>query len=213
MFLRRGLFICIEGIDGCGKTTQAKLLTEDLIGLGYKVVYTSEPTKEFIGQVIRDLVLVKGLKVSPETEASLFALDRFFHTAKIIIPALQSGAIVLAERYIYSSLAYQGARGLNLDYILNLNKEALKPDIAIYIDIKPELAIRRIKERRECDSFEELEYQSQVRQLYLKLVKQGYLMMVDGGREASEVYKDVKSLIAPKLKTFRNLASRPREMV
>ena len=114
---RRGCFICVEGLDGCGKTTQTNLLVRSLRKSGYNAVYTAEPSRGKIGKFIKKYCLHGEKRVSVVVEALLFAADRFEHVESEVIPTLNKGKIVVSDRYIYSSLAYQGAAGLDLKWI------------------------------------------------------------------------------------------------
>jgi dTMP kinase len=119
------MFISFEGVDGSGKTTQARLLEQHLVGLGREVVATREPGGTELGERVRELLL-DGPQISPWAEAALFAAARAEHAAEVIRPALERGADVVCDRFIDSSLAYQGiARGLGLDRVLELNLTVL----------------------------------------------------------------------------------------
>ena len=126
---KKGFFICIEGLDGCGKTTQARLLVKKLRQMGFDAVYTAEPSCGKIGLFIKKYCLHGEKRVSVVVEALLFAADRFEHIENEILPALDKGKIVVSDRYIYSSLAYQGAAGLDLKWIKMIKKEVKKCDL------------------------------------------------------------------------------------
>ena len=102
---RKGLFICVEGLDGCGKTTQTKLLVRKLRKMGWDAVYTAEPSRGKIGQFIKKYCLHGEKRTSSIVEALLFAADRFEHVEREVIPALNEGKVVVSDRYVYSSLA------------------------------------------------------------------------------------------------------------
>jgi dTMP kinase len=140
----RGKLVSIEGIDGCGKTTHTRLLAEWLRSQGYRVVVTDEPTDGIIGRIIKRAL--KGeIKIQVPTEALLFAADRVQHVDEVIRPALKAGRIVITERYFYSSLAYQSARGLSMHWLESINRAALKPNLSILIDLPSDDALQRIK--------------------------------------------------------------------
>jgi len=122
-------------------------------------------------------------------EALLFAVDRVDHVEKEVKPALEKGKIVVSDRYVYSSLAYQGAAGLDIKWIEEINRLALPPDLAIYIDVPPEVVVKRI--RRKKSVMERLETQRRVREVYMKFVENGKLVPVDGDRRKDEVAKDI----------------------
>ncbi len=113
---KKGAFICIEGLDGCGKTTQAKLLVEKL-QKSHNAVYTAEPSRGKIGTFIRNRILYGEKRPPTDVEALLFAADRIEHVENEIKPALAQGQLVISDRYVYSSLAYQGSAGLSLEWI------------------------------------------------------------------------------------------------
>lgn len=190
---KKGVFICIEGLDASGKTTQARLLVEELNRRGFEAVYTTEPSRGETGRFIRKRVLQREGRVPSVVEALLFAVDRIDHVEREIKPALEEGKIVVSDRYLYSSLAYQGAVGLDLNWIREINRLVLVPDLAIYIDVPPETVFERIRRKRTV--MEDLQTQKKVREVYLGLVKAGTLVYVDGNRPAVEVSKDILSVV------------------
>ncbi len=193
MSREKGVLVSIEGIDASGKTTQAKLLVKSLKEMGYRVVYTKEPTDGFWGGILREKVLYGEKRVPAVVEALLFALDRFEHVENNIKPALKEGKNVVSDRYIHSSLAYQSAAGLDLNWIREINKFAPKPDIAIYIDVPPEFVVSRLKAKRSV--MEKLENQRKVREAYLKLVEDKELIRVDGKRSIEDVQSQILEIV------------------
>ncbi len=141
----RNILISIEGIEGVGKTTIAKLLVDRLNMLKIKTVYTFEPTDSLYGKLARKLI-EEGGEIWKWERALLIALDRAHHVQKFIIPKIQEGYIVVCDRYIHSQLAYQGAEGLNHKVLEELNKDFPKPDITFYLDSEPKYALRRLRE-------------------------------------------------------------------
>ena len=123
----------------------------------------------------------------------LFAADRIEHVENEVIPALNEGHLVISDRYIYSSLAYQGAAGLSLDWIEKVNEYALKPDLALFIDVNPEAVMGRLKPEKSV--MEDLETQKKVREIYLKFVEDGRLTKIDGGKSEKEVAKEVYKVV------------------
>lgn len=190
---KRGVFICIEGIDASGKTTHARRLVENLRGKGFDAVYTTEPTSGEIGKIIRTNILQSQERVPSMIEALLFAVDRIEHVENMVKPALQEGKIVISDRYVYSSLAYQGAAGLDLKWIEEINKFAIPPDLAIYIDIPAEVVFERL--RREKSVMENFQTQCKVREIYLKLVEDGRLIPINGNRPGNEVEKNILEIV------------------
>jgi len=187
------VFICIEGIDGSGKTTQAHRLVKTLTKKGYDAVYTTEPSKGTYGKIIRKHILQGNNRVPTVVEAVLFAADRVDHVENEVKPLLKAGKTVVCDRYVYSSIAYQGAVNLNQEWIRELNKHAVKPDLAVYIDVLPKIVINRIKRRKSV--METLQTQENVRKLYLKLVEEKQLVMVDGNVSIKEVAEAIENMV------------------
>jgi dTMP kinase len=190
---KRGIFICVEGLDGCGKTTQTKLLVSRLRKKGYNVTYTAEPSCGKIGNFIKKYCLHGVKRVSSIVEALLFAADRFEHVEKEVIPALDEGKLVVSDRYVYSSLAYQGAAGLDLEWIEKINEHAIRPALALFIDVEPETVIQRLKSRKSV--MENLETQRNVRKVYVKFVEKGELVKIDGSKSKQEVADDILTVV------------------
>jgi dTMP kinase len=141
------MFVTFEGLDGSGKSTQASMLHEHLVSLGRDAVLTREPGGTPLGEELRELVLRPGLEMTPWSEAALFTAARAELVDRVIRPALERGADIVSDRYIDSSLAYQGiARGLGMDRILELNLQAtrgLLPDRTFLVLVEPEVAAQR----------------------------------------------------------------------
>jgi len=195
----KGKLVSIEGIDGCGKTTHVRLLAEWLRSRGYKVVVTDEPTDGVIGRVIKR-ALRGELKLPVAVEALLFAADRVQHIAEVIRPALKAGKIAVTERYFYSSLAYQSARGLSMTWLEGINRAAIRPNLSILIDVPAEVALQRIKRSRRLDKFErDLQLQRRVRLNYLRIARLRGLKVVDGARPVDEVQADIRKIVSTTL--------------
>lgn len=194
----KGVFICVEGLDGSGKTTQAQILAERL-NKSHRAVYTAEPSHGKTGTFIRECCLYEKQRLPTAVEALLFAADRIEHIENEIKPALAEGKLVICDRYVYSSMAYQGSAGLDLDWIRKINSYALKPDFAIFIDVPPERVLERLRRRKSV--METLEIQRRVREIYLDLVKSGELLLVDGDKTREEVantlFSKVQNLLKP----------------
>jgi dTMP kinase len=193
----RGIFICVEGLDGCGKTTQAKLLVRKL-KKDYDAVYTAEPTNGKVGKLIKKHFLHADKRGSAVVEALLFAADRFEHLKSEVLPAMNEGKLVVSDRYVYSSLAYQGAAGLDLKWIEMINERAVRPSLALFIDVEPETVIRRLKRKKSV--MENLETQLKVREIYLKYVEKGELLRVDGNKSKTEVAREIAATVKDFLK-------------
>jgi dTMP kinase len=191
---RRGTFIAFEGLDGSGKSTHIKALCMKLRQKGLDVIQTSEPSRGRIGKFIREYVESREIRLPPEIEALLFAADRLDHVKRIIEPALKRGKIVVSDRYTHSSLAYQGAEGLNIEWIEELNKFAIKPELTILLDVPSETALDRMKGRRKT-IFEVDTVQQKVRNIYLKIARKGELVKIDANRSFKEVHTNVCLLV------------------
>ncbi|WP_297501858.1 dTMP kinase [Thermococcus sp.] len=199
-----GTFIVLEGIDGAGKSTQARLLAEWFEERGYEAVLTKEPTDTAFGRLIRRLVLtggregiIDGAKISHEAEALLFAADRAEHVDKLIKPALQAGKVVISDRYFYSSLAYQWARGLDLEWLIDLNRFAVRPDLVILLDLPARESIKRLRSRKIKSEFDKIfELQKRVRENYLKLAERfPEIKIVNALDDVETVHSQVVALI------------------
>lgn len=197
---KKGVFIVIEGLDGSGKTTQAKLLVAKL-RRSYNAVYTAEPSKGKIGKFIRSSILYGDKRFPMAVEALLFAADRLEHVQNEVLPALSEGYVVVSDRYVYSSLAYQGSAGLSLDWIEAVNSYAPKPDLALFIDVDPEAVEARLKRRKSV--MENIETQHKVRQVYQYFVERGDLVKVNGNQPktlvAAEIWRRVLSSLERRL--------------
>ncbi len=181
-------FIVFEGIDASGKETQAKLLLSFFKEKGYQSILTHEPIYDGpIGRIIKSN-LEKKISLAPETVAMLYAADRYEHYLHIK-KALFEEKIVISDRYKYSNMAYQGANGVDPNWIEEIEKYSLDPDIVFYIRVKPESAMRR---RKEKDLYEEnIEFQKKVFDIYETLSKKYKFVVIDGERNVEEIHKDI----------------------
>jgi dTMP kinase len=195
-----GVFIVFEGIDGSGKSTHIKFLSEKLRARGFHVLETSEPSRDSIGAFIRRYAEKNKERVTPETEALLFAADRYEHVEQVIKPALERGMVVISDRYFYSSIAYQGATGIDLNWIREMNRFALKPNLGILLDILPDSSLKRVNNRART-VFEVSDYLKKVREIYLDMVDLGELVRVEADRQIEEVRKDILKLVNELLKS------------
>ena len=188
----RGFFVCIEGLDGSGKSTQARILAARL-QKNNNAVLTVEPSHGQIGTFLRESYLYGNRRLSGIVEALLFAADRVDHVQNEILPALEKGAFVVSDRYLYSSLAYQGAAGLSLDWIEKINSHAIRPDLALFLDAKLETVMQRMKRRKSL--MENLENQKRVLAIYNDLVKAGHLRRIDGNKSKNLVAEEIFSAV------------------
>jgi len=191
---KRGAFIVFEGIDGSGKSTHIKLLSQELREQGYDVLETSEPSRGRIGRFIREYVERRGRRLPADVEALLFAADRFEHLKKTIEPALEQGRIVVSDRYVHSSLAYQGAEGVSLEWVREVNRFTLEPDLCILLDVGPETGLGRMRRRRRT-VFEVYTFQQRVRNLYLQFAEQGEMVKVAADGPVEEVQREISALV------------------
>lgn len=172
----KGLFISFEGVDGCGKSTQMRFLGEYLQEKGYDVLFTREPGGCKISEQIRDMLLsVENAEITDETEALLYAAARAQHVSQVIAPAVKEGKIVLCDRFIDSSLAYQGVgRGLGIDEVMAINSfgiQGFMPDKTVFLDYPPEKAFVRMSKRKEYDRLEneKLSFHKKLYEGFIKL--------------------------------------------
>jgi dTMP kinase len=201
---KKGIFIVIEGLDGSGKTTQATLLAKNL-SKSCNVLLTAEPSRGKIGTFIRESCLYEEKRLPTEAEALLFASDRIEHMQSEVKPALDEGKLVICDRYIYSSLAYQGSAGLSLEWIKAINARALQPDFSIFIDVSPERVLERLQRKKSV--METLETQKKVREVYLKYVAKGELVLIDGDRPKDVVAEELYVKVLGLFKTADGIVS------
>ena len=199
--MEKGLFITFEGTDGCGKTTQIKLLEEYLESKGKKVLLTREPGAKGLGVKLREILLNYDGEVSPNCESFLFLADRAQHIDTIIKPAVERGEIVLCDRHTDSTVAYQGyGRGVDLDEIKMLNNIAtsgVKPDLTFIFDIDIETAQARVGKEKDRMESAGVEFFQRVRQGYLEIAKSEpkRVKLIDGTRPIEDIYKEILNII------------------
>ena len=201
----KGIFITFEGGEGSGKTTIIKRLTEELTQKGYSVVCTREPGGSKIAEGIRNIILDKeNTEMDYMTEALLYAASRAQHLSEKVKPALKEGKVVLCDRYLDSSLAYQGyARGLGIDRVYDINlyaTEGLLPNLTLFVDIAPSVGLARIKQNhREEDRLdkEKIDFHERVHSGYLEVARRfpERIKVVDGEQSVEEVNADVQKII------------------
>ena len=188
--MERGLLIVFEGIDGCGKSTQLRMLAERLRVRGANVVETKEPTNGPVGKRIREMAQ-SGNAVAPEEELAWFIEDRREHVRDKLEPELAKGSIILCDRYWLSTVAYQGARGFATDEIMrNSEAEFPIPDLALIFEITADEGLARVNARGGVSEpvFEEIEFQKKVEKNFAAL-ERGWIVRVNA-RPAVEVIHD-----------------------
>ena len=208
--MKKGLFITFEGVDGCGKTTQLQLLAQYLREAGKEVLVTREPGAKGLGSKIREILLNYDGAVSDRCETFLFLADRAQHIDMIVNPAVNEGKIVLCDRHIDSSTAYQGyGRGLDIKRIDMLNMIATngqRPDLTFVFDIDEYTSMKRVgkeKDRMECAG---IEFFNRVRLGYLELSKQEpqRIKVIDASGTIEAIHNDVVGICCNILKFMHN---------
>lgn len=203
-------FITVEGGDGAGKSTVLKLMGEYFAEKGVKLVVTREPGGIEIAEKIRSIILdPENTAMDARTEALLYAASRRQHLVEIVIPALEQGKVVLCDRFVDSSIAYQGyARGIGVKEVYAINQFAIgpyTPDITFYFDIEPEVGLARIHAsiERKPDrlDLEGMRFHQKVREGYLQLVEQfpERIVVIDANQTVEQVFADVRKILEQKL--------------
>lgn len=205
--MKKGLFITFEGGECSGKTSIIQALCKELEKRNISYISTREPGGIDIAEQIRAIILkVENKAMTEETEALLYAASRMQHLSERVLPAIESGNVVICDRFLDSSLAYQGyARGLGMDDVLKINSFALThmPDCTFFIDVKPEIALKRLATRSKVDrlELEGIEFHQKVYEGYQKVCSlyPSRIIKIDGNRELSiiidECVKKVLNLI------------------
>ncbi|MGM9874218.1 MAG: dTMP kinase [Bacilli bacterium] len=204
------MFITIEGPEGSGKTSAIDWACKELEKLNYQIVRTREPGGTEISEQIREVILNKdNKKMDPRTEALLYAASRRQHLVEKVWPALKEGKIVVCDRYLDSSLAYQGgARGLGIDEILSVNMYATEntfPDLTLLFDLDPQLGLERISQNssREVNrlDLEKLEFHNKVRNTFLLLAERykDRYVVIDASKSREEVREETLRVILERL--------------
>lgn len=192
-----GILIIVDGIDGAGKTTQVNLLADALEKAGESVVRSKEPTSGVWGKKLRESA-VSG-RMSLEDELNAFVRDRQEHVAAIIQPALQAGKIVILDRYFYSTIAYQGARGADAASVAGDMRSIFPiPDVAILIDADPAITVNRIAVGRgdTPNHFERVDELEKVREIFLELAKtDDVIRVIDGNQSIQAVYRAIVEVV------------------
>lgn len=184
----RGALVVLEGLDGAGKTTVALEVVNMLARRGYRAVYTYEPFESPFSEALSRVK--SGLSLSPLVDALAMACDRAYHVEVVVKPAIDRGEVVVMDRYFYSTIAYQGAMGVDTRWLRILNSVFPRPDLAIYLDVEPEEGLRRSRARKWA-FYEKPEILRRAREIYLEMVGEGELVLVDAMRPLDDVIRDV----------------------
>ncbi len=190
----KGKLIVLEGIDGSGKSSIGMMLTDALNSIGIKSIYTFEPTHAYYGSKLRESMLSKDLK--PEEELSLFIADRKEHIKHMIKPAINDGYVIVLDRYMYSSIAYQGAKGIDKEYIYNLHKDfILEADLVFILHLNIETALNRIMEKRGfVDRFENKHYLEEVDKIFHSF-NASYIHHIDASKDQKSICDEILNTI------------------
>ena len=193
--MEKGIFIVLEGLDGSGLSTQAAFLETHLRKTGYKTLLTKEPTTGLIGGMIRE-ALRRDWSTSFKSLQLLFCADRARHLEEEIEPALRKGRVVVCDRYMFSTLAFGFAAGVDTHWLFNVNREFRAPDLTIFIDISPDISLSRISKGREKrELFERREMLSKVRRAYLNLAKRYRFRIVNGEGSTEETSRQIAQAV------------------
>lgn len=204
--MKKGMFITFEGADGCGKTTQMKLLAEYLEKKGIDVVLTREPGAKGLGEKVREILLNYEGPVSDRCESFLFLADRAQNIDIIVNPAVEEGKVVLCDRHIDSTVAYQGyGRGLDIERINMLNNIATngrKPDLTFVFDIDVETSMARVGKEKDRMERAGKDFHNRVRQGYLGLAKQEpqRIKVIDAAKSIEEIHAEVVNIFNSTIK-------------
>ena len=200
------MFITFEGIEGSGKTTQIRMLSDFLSGKGYSVVVTREPGGTELGEAVRGILLdpANAGKIDPWTEVFLYLASRTQHLVEVILPARREGKVILCDRYEDATVAYQGkARGLGIETVRNVLRSSpvwIAPDLTILFDLPPEAGFRRMRAGgKELDRFEreEIDFHRRVREGYLEIARgePGRVRVINAEETAERIHVTLFQMI------------------
>ena len=189
------MLINLEGIDGCGNSTQSKFLMDKFESNNEEIILLKEPTNGKYGQKLWEMLSGK-IEANTEEILELFVLDRKEHVNQKIRPALDEGRIVLMDRYYYSTMAYQAAAGIDVSRIRKDNEFAPKPDIVLIFDLPADLAMKRVRSHSVADVFEKEEYLEKVRKAYLNLENDSLVRIIDATGTPKKIFDEVWRLVS-----------------
>jgi dTMP kinase len=209
VYASSGVFVCFEGGEGAGKSTQSQLLRERLEAAGHEVLLTREPGATPVGAEVRRIVLDPTTgELADRTEALLYAADKAEHIHAVVRPALERGEVVLTDRYVDSTLAYQGAgRSLDtgdLEWVARWATEDLRPHLTVLLDLDPAQGLNRFAERDRIEG-ESIEFHHRVRSAFLALADADpeHYLVLDARAPVAEIADDVHARLAPLLEQVR----------
>jgi dTMP kinase len=205
VFAESGLFLCFEGGEGAGKSTQARLLRDWLGSRGHTVVLTFEPGDTEVGKELRRIVLDPATgDLSPRTELLLYAADKAEHVRRVVRPALERGEVVITDRYVDSSLAYQGAGrtldGAEVEWVQRWATADLRPHLTVVLDVAPEAGLARFEERDRIEA-ESTEFHDRARQAFLDLAARDpeHYLVLDARAAVEDIAAAVRARVEPLL--------------
>lgn len=208
--LKRGMFISLEGVEGCGKSTQAELLAQYITELGHSVVQTREPGGTLISERIREMLLdPRNSEMAHVTELLLYLAARAQHVAQLILPALNEGKVVICQRFSDATFAYQGhARGLDMNHLKQMNEIAtggLEPDLTILLDMEAAKGLsRKHHDQRDRLENESLSFHNKVREAYLDIARQSpeRIQVIDANGSMEDVRLSIIGCVHERLAVY-----------
>jgi dTMP kinase len=214
VYADQGVFVCLEGGEGSGKSTQSRLLREALTAEGYQVLLTFEPGDTSVGKELRRIVLSPETgALADKTEALLYAADKAEHVETLVRPALDRGEIVITDRYVDSTLAYQGAgRSLDVREVEQVARWAtgdLRPHLTVVLDLEPAAGLERFEGRDRIEG-ESLEFHRRVRRAFVAMAKDDpeHYLVIDARAPVAQIHEEIRSRLEPLLRQARRTASR-----
>lgn len=215
-FADQGVFVCFEGGEGAGKSTQSRALQQWLQEQGHQVLLTFEPGDTAVGQKVRQIVLDPATgDLSHRTEALLYAADKAEHVDTVVLPALARGEVVITDRYVDSALAYQGAgRDLLVEEVERLNRWAtgdLRPHLTVVLDLEPSQGLDRFVERDRIEG-ESAQFHQRVREAFLRMAAADpdHYLVLDARAPVEEISRAVRERVAPLLGGTASVEAAPR---
>jgi dTMP kinase len=204
-YTSRGVFVCLEGGEGSGKSTQSRLLRDALTAAGYTVLLTFEPGDTLVGKELRRIVLSPETgALADKTEALLYAADKAEHVETVVLPALARGEVVVTDRYVDSTLAYQGAgRSLDVAEVEQVARWAtgdLRPHLTVVLDLEPSAGLGRFEERDRIEG-ESVEFHERVREAFVRMAKADpdHYLVLDARASVEDIHQQIRQRLEPLL--------------